>query len=138
MACREMILDLAQGYNSTVFAYGQTGAGKSYTMFGPDTNETGVANLGESSGVIPRAADHLFELVGAATASGTECKVSVALVEIYQESVHDLLTRVDGGGMGQGLRVRESPTEGVYVENLTWVVVYDKKEIMHQLDTGLK
>ena len=134
-----MILDLAQGYNSTVFAYGQTGAGKSYTMFGPDDDSSGVANLGESSGVIPRAADHLFELVGDATASGTECQVSVALVEIYQESVHDLLTRVDGeGGMGLSLRVRESPTEGVYVENLTWVVVYDKTEIMRQLETGLK
>jgi len=61
----------------------------------------------------------------------------VALIEIYQESVQDLLNR-SRDEIGSSLRVRESPTEGVYVENLTWVPVSARGGIMEQLSMGLR
>jgi len=130
-ACKEMIEDLVKGYNATIFAYGQTGAGKSYTMFGADDED--VCKLSENSGVIPRAANDLFEMIDRAIAQGKKCKVSISLLEIYQETVCDLFNQT-----GQGLRVRESPSEGVYVENLSWRAVDDKEQIMEQIGEGMR
>jgi hypothetical protein len=72
------MLDKAwQGLNVTMFAYGQTGSGKSYTMFG----------YGANKGVVPMAADRIFERIRANTDPSISFKVSVHMVEIYMEKI---------------------------------------------------
>jgi hypothetical protein len=72
------ILDKAWGgLNVTMFAYGQTGSGKSYTMFG----------YGANRGVVPMAADRIFERIRANTDPNITFKVTVHMVEIYMEKI---------------------------------------------------
>ena len=66
-----------EGYNSCLFAYGQTGAGKSYSIFGYTGN----------AGIIPMAATELFRRIGAETESNVRYEVSVQMVEIYMEKI---------------------------------------------------
>ena len=66
-----------KGLNSTLFAYGQTGAGKSYSIFG----------YGENKGIIPNASIELFERIKADTQGDTSFRVSVQMVEIYMEKI---------------------------------------------------
>ena len=89
------------GYNNSIFAYGQTGTGKTYTMLGPngghgDLNDTKAS---QSLGLIPRILHYLFESINKAqeareesnTNVNTVNKVTISYMEIYQENVRDLL-----------------------------------------------
>eukprot|EP01050_Picozoa_sp_SAG11_P005996 SAG11_NODE_448_length_9392_cov_17.782978_4_plen_235_part_00 len=77
-----IIKDVLRGFQSTVFAYGQTGTGKTHTM-------EGIVDDPEQMGIIPRAANHLFEsLQGDQFVDST---VSVSYLEIYNEELNDLL-----------------------------------------------
>jgi hypothetical protein len=98
-----------QGYNVTILAYGQTGSGKSLTMVGHDSGDA------DTRGIIPRIAEELFE--GPAAANG-RAKVTLKLMEIYNEQVKDLLADAPSGEKQVPLRVREDPTTGPYVEGL--------------------
>ncbi len=101
--------DVLQGYNATIFAYGQTASGKTFTMEGADiTNAV-------SRGIIPRTVSALFLGVGKADAS-IEFTVKVAYIEIYMEKIRDLL---DNYHAKTNLSVREDPTTGVYVAGVT-------------------
>jgi kinesin family protein 5 len=76
--------DILNGYNGTVFAYGQTGAGKSYTMMGTDIDND------EGRGVIPRIVEQIFASI--LSSPGTiEYTVRVSYMEIYMERIRDLL-----------------------------------------------
>lgn len=70
-----------QGLNNTIFAYGQTGAGKSYSIFGYPGNK----------GIIPMAATELFVKMGKETDANVRYEVTVQMVEIYMEKIQDLL-----------------------------------------------
>lgn len=95
------------GYHTCIFAYGQTGSGKSYTMMGtPD-----------QPGLIPRTCRGLFERVDAEENSAITYKVHVSYFEIYNEHVKDLLTPKSSSP--NYLKIRESKSDGVYVQNLT-------------------
>ena len=99
------------GYNTTLLAYGQTGAGKSYTMHGPDADS-------EQRGVVPRALDHIFKLMAREErTSGTQHHCVASYLEIYNENVIDLL---DTAPTVAPLRVREDVRRGtIFVENAT-------------------
>jgi hypothetical protein len=100
------MLDKAwQGLNVTMFAYGQTGSGKSYTMFG----------YGANRGVVPMAADRIFERIRANTDPNIEFKVTVHMVEIYMEKINDLL--IDKKARGEPLKIRENKGD-IYVEGV--------------------
>ena len=72
------VLDKAwEGLNTTLFAYGQTGAGKSYSIFG----------YGENKGIIPNVATEMFNRIGNSTGDGTTFQVTVQMVEIYMEKI---------------------------------------------------
>jgi hypothetical protein len=75
-----------QGYNGTIFAYGQTSCGKTFTMEGPSIDNE------EMKGIIPRMMDRVFELILDANES-IEFTVKVSFLEIYNEKIHDLLDR---------------------------------------------
>ena len=72
-----------QGFNGTIFAYGQTGAGKSYTMEGGDTPET--------EGLMPRAFRHLIDKIGLNTNKNLKYLIRASYLEVYNDKVYDLL-----------------------------------------------
>ena len=81
---------MLQGYNCTVFAYGQTGTGKTYTMSG-DMSET-LGLLSDAAGIIPRALSSLFRKL---EADGAENSVKCSFIELYNEELRDLLSSED-------------------------------------------
>ncbi|CAG9943237.1 unnamed protein product [Clonostachys rosea f. rosea IK726] len=117
-----------EGYHTCIFAYGQTGSGKSYTMMGtPD-----------QPGLIPRTCEDLFERIDAAHAEDTNIaySVRVSYFEVYNEHVRDLLVRSDPNKPPNYLKIRESPTEGPYVKDLTEVPVRNIDEILRYMTNG--
>ncbi|XP_051283371.1 stAR-related lipid transfer protein 9 isoform X2 [Dicentrarchus labrax] len=99
-----------EGFNACVFAYGQTGSGKSYTMMGHT----------DDKGLIPRICEGLFyEITQRSTSDAVSFCTEVSYLEIYNERVQDLLQKRHAPTDGGGLKVREHPRDGPYVENLS-------------------
>ncbi|CAG0883725.1 unnamed protein product [Darwinula stevensoni] len=121
----EMLKHAFEGYNVCIFAYGQTGAGKSYTMMGKQ--EEG------QEGIIPQLCKDLFRKVHQDT-SGTQYSLEVSYMEIYCERVRDLLNPKNKGN----LRVREHPLLGPYVEDLSKLAVMSYNDIFELMDEGNK
>ncbi|KAG8000001.1 Kinesin-like protein KIF16B [Nibea albiflora] len=99
-----------EGLNACVFAYGQTGSGKSHTMMGHS----------DDKGLIPRICEGLFcEISHRSRSDAVSFCTEVSYLEIYNERVQDLLNKGTASPDGGGLRVREHPRDGTYVENLS-------------------
>lgn len=122
----EMLLHAFEGYNVCIFAYGQTGAGKSYTMMGKQ--EPG------QEGIIPQLCEDLFQRTGENTDPDLTYSVEVSYMEIYCERVRDLLNPKSQGT----LRVREHPILGPYVEDLSKLAVTGFPDIRDLMDAGNK
>ncbi|KAL0221396.1 hypothetical protein RCL1_001250 [Eukaryota sp. TZLM3-RCL] len=122
-AAQPVILDIVKGFNGTIFAYGQTGAGKSWSMFGDVRNP-------ENNGIIPRSSRYIFEYI-ADDDSGSEFQIKCSFLEIYNETINDLLNPA-----GKNLKIKESRDQGIFVESLTAVPVGNLDEIMECLDIG--
>ncbi|KAI9318181.1 hypothetical protein BX666DRAFT_2026588 [Dichotomocladium elegans] len=121
----EELLDHAfDGYNCCIFAYGQTGSGKSYSMMG----------YGEDHGITPRTCCELFERIKRNNDDKLQYRVEVSYIEIYNEKVRDLLNPKNKGN----LKVREHPSLGPYVEDLSRLVVNSFDDINHLMDEGNK
>ncbi|KAJ7306364.1 hypothetical protein JRQ81_009708 [Phrynocephalus forsythii] len=108
---KEMLLHAFEGYNVCIFAYGQTGAGKSYTMMGKQEEN--------QAGIIPQLCEELFEKINDNSNEEMSYSVEVSYMEIYCERVRDLLNPKNKGN----LRVREHPLLGPYVEDLSKLAV---------------
>uniref|UniRef100_A0A672LB71 Kinesin-like protein n=1 Tax=Sinocyclocheilus grahami TaxID=75366 RepID=A0A672LB71_SINGR len=122
----EMLLHAFEGYNVCIFAYGQTGAGKSYTMMGKQ--EPG------QQGIIPQMCEDLFKRTSENTDPDLSYSVEVSYMEIYCERVRDLLNPKSKGA----LRVREHPIMGPYVEDLSKLAVTSYTDIRDLMDAGNK
>ncbi|KYO28606.1 hypothetical protein Y1Q_0020306 [Alligator mississippiensis] len=122
----EMLLHAFEGYNVCIFAYGQTGAGKSYTMMG--RQEPG------QQGIIPQLCEDLFARIKADPSPDVSYSVEVSYMEIYCERVRDLLSPRRGGS----LRVREHPLLGPYVQDLSKLAVTSFEDIADLMDCGNK
>ncbi|RMD44303.1 hypothetical protein DV735_g919, partial [Chaetothyriales sp. CBS 134920] len=83
--------EMLSGFNCTIFAYGQTGTGKTYTMSGDMTDTLGL--LSDEAGIIPRTLYSLFQRLDA---DGVECAVKCSFIELYNEELRDLLAADDG------------------------------------------
>ena len=92
---QSQVLAVMDGYNSTVFAYGQTGTGKTHTMLGPPSYNPGDENHADSAGIIPRTCSILFDKV-TLESHQADFLVLCSFVEIYNESVFDLLPTNSG------------------------------------------
>lgn len=114
-----------EGYNGTVFAYGQTGCGKSFTMMGPVSPE-------EQKGIIPRAFEHIFDHIS--VSEGTKFLVHASYLEIYNEEVRDLL----GRDVKRRLELKEHPEKGVYVNGLSQHKVANVHDLEHVMEIGSK
>ncbi|XP_051735124.1 kinesin-like protein KIF1B isoform X9 [Ctenopharyngodon idella] len=123
---KEMLQHAFEGYNVCIFAYGQTGAGKSYTMMGKQ--EEG------QEGIIPQLCEELFEKINDNNNEEISFSVEVAYMEIYCERVRDLLNPKNKGN----LRVREHPLLGPYVEDLSKLAVTSYTDIADLMDAGNK
>eukprot|EP00730_Choanoeca_flexa_P000715 TRINITY_DN10309_c0_g1_i1.p1 TRINITY_DN10309_c0_g1~~TRINITY_DN10309_c0_g1_i1.p1 ORF type:complete len:916 (+),score=292.94 TRINITY_DN10309_c0_g1_i1:36-2750(+) len=123
---QEIVDHAFDGYNSCTFAYGQTGAGKSYSMMGGED--------GEQRGVIPRLCEALFERMEQEKSDDRTFNVEVSYLEIYNEKVRDLLNPRSE----HNLRVREHPLLGPYVEDLSRLAVTSYQDIQAHLEAGNK
>ncbi|XP_051165598.1 kinesin-like protein unc-104 isoform X5 [Leptopilina boulardi] len=122
----EMLEHAFEGYNVCIFAYGQTGAGKSYTMMGKQ--EEG------QEGIIPQICKDLFGKITSNSNEQLKYSVEVSYMEIYCERVRDLLNPKNKGN----LRVREHPLLGPYVEDLSKLAVMSYQDIHDLIDEGNK
>ncbi|XP_078499533.1 kinesin-like protein KIF11 [Lissotriton helveticus] len=129
------ILDeVIMGYNCTVFAYGQTGTGKTFTMEGersPDGEFTWEED--PLAGIIPRTLHQIFEKL---SENGTEFSVKVSLLEIYNEELFDLLSPCPD--VGERLQMFDDPRNkrGVIIKGLEEVTVHNKNEVYQILERG--
>ncbi|KAI0922064.1 hypothetical protein AcV5_000508 [Taiwanofungus camphoratus] len=114
------------GFNACILAYGQTGSGKSYSMMG----------YGADKGIIPLTCSELFIRVDDKKSADPNVSftVEVSYIEIYNEKVRDLLNPKNTGN----LRVREHPSLGPYVEDLSKLMVNSYDEMMTLMDEGNK
>ncbi|XP_021402728.1 kinesin-like protein KIF1A isoform X7 [Lonchura striata] len=122
----EMLQHAFEGYNVCIFAYGQTGAGKSYTMMGKQEKD--------QQGIIPQLCEDLFSRINDTTNDNMSYSVEVSYMEIYCERVRDLLNPKNKGN----LRVREHPLMGPYVEDLSKLAVTSYNDIQDLMDSGNK
>ena len=121
---------VVNGFNSTVFAYGATGAGKTYTMLGNDNNP----------GIMPMTLIELFNQVN--KYSDREYKLKLWYLEIYNENIRDLLkfTNSNYNNLNntneEYLDLREDPTRGIIVNNITELNVTSSEDILKILKKG--
>ncbi|XP_058511850.1 kinesin-like protein KIF21A isoform X10 [Ochotona princeps] len=141
--CIEKLIEgCFEGYNATVFAYGQTGAGKTYTMgTGFDVNI-----VEEEQGIISRAVKHLFKSIEEKKATAIknglpppDFKVNAQFLELYNEEVLDLFdtTRdIDSKNKKSNIRIHEDSTGGIYTVGVTTRTVNTESEMMQCLKLG--
>ncbi|XP_004525197.1 kinesin-like protein KIF3A [Ceratitis capitata] len=123
---RPIVEKVLEGYNGTIFAYGQTGTGKTYTMSGnPDSPQT--------KGIIPNAFAHIFGHIAKAR-ENQKFLVRVSYMEIYNEEVRDLL----GKDVSKSLEVKERPDIGVFVKDLSGYVVHNADDLENIMRLGNK
>ena len=116
-----------EGYNGTIFCYGQTGTGKTHTMEGKDDPPS-------ERGILPHAFRHVFDAVADDAGPGVESLVRASFLEIYNENVRDLLAK----DQTKTCALKETPEKGVYVDGLTTFVVKSAAEMRKVLEVGKK
>ena len=121
---RPTVDDILNGYNGTVFAYGQTGAGKSYTMMGTSIEDD------EGKGVTPRIIEQIFSSIMSSPPT-IEYTVRVSYMEIYMERIRDLLAP-----QNDNLPVHEERNRGVYVKGLLEIYVSSVEEVFEVMKRG--
>lgn len=122
---KELVLDVVNGYNGTIFTYGQSGSGKTHTMYGADIYDD------ELKGIIPRAIDHIFQIVKDSPENITY-QIKFSIIQIYKEVVYDLLSGE------KDLKVKESPAKGIYVEGLSEFFIDNIENFMELLELSQK
>ena len=117
-----LIEGVLNGYNATVFAYGATGAGKTFTMLGTM----------DSPGIMPSALNSMFEQIAALTRE-REYQVKICYLEIYNEMIRDLISP-----SADVLEIREDPVKGVQVAGLTEILASTPEEVIRVMHQGNK
>ncbi|KAK1271234.1 putative 125 kDa kinesin-related protein [Acorus gramineus] len=130
-----VVSEVLEGFNCTVFAYGQTGTGKTYTMEGGTKSK---GELATDAGVIPRAVRQIFDTLEAQKA---DYSVKVSFLELYNEEITDLLAPDEGTRFGEERQRRtislmEDGKGGVFVRGLEEEVVYSASDIYSLLERG--
>ena len=106
-----------EGFNGTIFAYGQTSSGKTHTMQGPDIEDL------EMQGIIPRMVRTVFNRIETAS-ENIEFTVKISMIEIYMEKIKDLLD-----SSKDNLKIHEDKTKGVYIADVTETYVSNDLEV---------
>lgn len=124
---RHCVQSAVDGYNVCIFAYGQTGSGKTFTIYG---NE-------KDPGLTPRGVRELFDIIGR-DRGRYACKVSYTMLELYQESVQDLLLPPSKRANPPKLEIKRDPKGMVQVAGSTVVDIRDYDHLMTTIDYGQK
>ncbi|XP_075248728.1 kinesin-like protein KIF3A isoform X2 [Convolutriloba macropyga] len=126
ITARKIVDNVLEGYNGTIFAYGQTGTGKTFTM-------EGVRSQPELRGIIPNSFAHIFSHIRECGKT-KQFLVRVSYLEIYNEEVRDLL----GKDQNRRLEVKERPDIGVYVKDLSTFAVNNADDMDRIMTLGNK
>ncbi|XP_022654084.1 kinesin-like protein KIF3B [Varroa jacobsoni] len=118
-----LVDSVLEGFNGTIFAYGQTGTGKTYTMEGIRTDP-------ERRGVIPNSFQHIFDHIR--KSRNKQYLVRASYLEIYQEEIRDLIAK----DQSTKLELKERPDTGVHVKDLSSFVCKSVQEIERVMTVG--
>jgi len=124
---KEVLNNAWEGYHCCLFAYGQTGAGKSYSMVG----------YGANRGIVPISCEEIFKRIQANTDPTVSFELTFSMQEIYNERIQDLLIPVKDRPK-EGLKVREHQKYGVYVDGLSRHPVDSYEAIEEKMEDGAK
>ncbi|CAH1990244.1 unnamed protein product [Acanthoscelides obtectus] len=124
-----LIKDVISGYNCTVFAYGQTGTGKTYTMTGDKCSIIKNWKEDEDAGIIPRAAHHLFHELDRMKINQYTIKVSY--IELYNEEIRDLLSNDENA-----LQLYND-SKGLKINGLNEVTCFNSADVCRELQRGI-
>ncbi|KAL5581127.1 hypothetical protein UlMin_013569 [Ulmus minor] len=135
-AVSPIVYEVLEGYNCTIFAYGQTGTGKTYTMEGGARKKNG--EFPSDAGVIPRAVKQIFDILEAQNA---EYSMKVTFLELYNEEITDLLaleetTKFVDDKSKKPIALMEDGKGGVFVRGLEEEIVCTANEIYKILEKG--
>ncbi|KAJ7303320.1 hypothetical protein JRQ81_012262 [Phrynocephalus forsythii] len=122
-----LVQSALDGYHVCIFAYGQTGSGKTYTMEGPDDVRP------ETAGMIPRAVKQVFAAAREMEAKGWKYEFVANFLEIYNESLRDLLVSRPEPGSELEIRRMSQYTEELHVPNLSYIPVSSEQEVLKLL-----
>jgi kinesin family protein 3/17 len=123
-----LIESTIEGYNATIFAYGQTGCGKTHTMIGEIESDT-------DKGIMPRSFDHIFSVISANEGpTGKKYLVRCSFIEIYNEDIHDLLS----SDPNKKKAIKEDPNMGVFVKDVSMYITKSVDDIKKALVLGSK
>lgn len=125
--CSDIVDNALNGVNGTIMAYGQTGAGKSFTMIGDTSNF-------KHRGIMPRALSKIFEAVE--ERAETKFEISCTYVEIYNERFFDLLEDVTSQEERSYSIVEEKGGKGVFVRGLRREIVQSEEDALNLLFEG--
>ena len=124
---KSVIASSTNGFNGTVLAYGPTGSGKTFTMSGSSSNFN-------YRGIIPRAITRLFQELGGKI--DYESKVSISYLEIYNETIFDLLSPLPANEQKGEINFQEDAKGNVVVKGLTKHTVANEEEAFNLLFEG--
>lgn len=124
---RPAVMSVLEGYNATIFAYGQTGTGKTFTM------EGFKSQTDPSRGIIPRSMEEIFTYIQSEVSDHSKFMVRASYLQIYNETISDLLKTERSS-----LLIREDPKtkRGVFVEGLSEWAVRTPAEIYNLMLKG--
>lgn len=120
-----LVNNVIAGYNGTIFAYGQTGCGKTFSMMGIPGDE-------RLKGIIPRSFSHIIGIID--EAKDKNFLVRCAFIEIYNENIHDLI----GEDTSKNMQLREHKKKGLFIQDLVTPVVKNVKQLLEWMDKGDK
>ncbi|KAH6834801.1 kinesin 1 [Perilla frutescens var. hirtella] len=129
----QLVQSALDGYKVCIFAYGQTGSGKTYTMMGKP-------ELPDQRGLIPRTLEQVFETRQILQAEGWKYEMQVSMLEIYNETIRDLLVPNKSGfdasrpECGKQYNIKHDTNGNTYVSDLTIVDVRSSNEVSYLLD----
>lgn len=121
---KPFIQSALDGENVCIFAYGSTGSGKTFTMQGYFSNQTKDI---QNKGILPRTAEFIFTEICRLNIFGNKYKISFSAIEIYNETVYDLLSKSDK--IKQPLTIYVSNSD-IQIKNLIWVDINKKEDIL--------
>ncbi|GFP92449.1 kinesin-1-like protein pss1 [Phtheirospermum japonicum] len=122
-----IVKGVVNGVNGAIITYGQTGAGKTYSMEGPGITECDE----KQKGLLPRVVDGLFNAIKHSD-DMTKCTIKLSMVEIYLERVRDLFDLSK-----DNLQIKESKAQGIFVSGVTEISISDSAEALRSLSSGI-
>ena len=139
-AGRKIINFFMDGYNATIFAYGQSGSGKTFSMLGPEEVTEILVNQSDSVpeevqalfGILPRATFHIFEIVTQGIPKGTKYNLKVSYIEVYNEMINDILANPPN----LNLKLREFPNQGMCVIGMIESTTNTPESVFEAISSG--